>query len=291
MSSDLFRFFTTTQLTDNCRFANSHFAAFTQNIALAVPPVSTTRVEAETEGEEEVELPETIHVVSSIIEAQRYLHERGFDLDTPKVHMAPHIVTVTEYNDAVLSAFRARGMTRVFNAFHEIERASKSSDFLSHADAQNYTKGGIANSALELFLGMPVMLLRNLFPSRKLFNGSILYVENILDNEIVLRPGSGPWQHETISVPRFRFQFTVGTVKVTRFQFPLAAAYSCSISKSQGQTVDAVILDLSLSCFLHGQLYVALSRCRDEKNIVIVSSRKKQISIVYKELLRRAGLK
>ena len=137
---------------------------------------------------------------------------------------------------------------------------------------------------------MPVMLLLNLFPSKKLFNGTILFVESFADNEIVLRPESGPWKEQTISIPRFRFEFTIGTVKVTRLQFPVAPAFSCSISKSQGQTIDSAILDLTSPCFLHGQLYVALSRCRDEKNVVVVSSTITQQSVVYKELLRRAGL-
>jgi len=102
-------------------------------------------VDGDTDGNHMVELHENVRVVSSVGEAQSYLHQRGFDLHAPKVHMAPHIVTVNEYNDSVVSTYRARGMTRIFHAFHEISRASRTSDFLSHADAQHYAKGGIAN--------------------------------------------------------------------------------------------------------------------------------------------------
>ncbi|KIO02221.1 hypothetical protein M404DRAFT_148326 [Pisolithus tinctorius Marx 270] len=50
-------------------------------------------------------------------------------------------------------------------------------------------------------------------------------------------------------------------------QFPVHLAYSMTINKSQGQTVQHVGLDLRTSVFSHGQLYVALSRCTHPRNI------------------------
>ncbi len=54
-------------------------------------------------------------------------------------------------------------------------------------------------------------------------------------------------------------------VRGTYQQFPLRLAYACTIHKSQGQTFDYCNV---LPCnFAHGQLYVALSRCRKVANI------------------------
>ena len=52
-------------------------------------------------------------------------------------------------------------------------------------------------------------------------------------------------------------------------QLPLKLAYAMTIHKSQGMSVDAVLIKLGNGCFAHGQLYTALSRCRSLKNLRI----------------------
>ncbi len=58
---------------------------------------------------------------------------------------------------------------------------------------------------------------------------------------------------------------TVGTFR----QFPLTVAYAVTIHKSQGKTFNRVIVDLTGGAFAHGQVYVALSRCRTLDGLVL----------------------
>ncbi|KAJ7673893.1 hypothetical protein DFH06DRAFT_1173459 [Mycena polygramma] len=56
------------------------------------------------------------------------------------------------------------------------------------------------------------------------------------------------------------FLRSVLLVENTCRQFPVHLAFSMTINKSQGQSVDNIGLDLRTDVFAHGQLYVALEQ-------------------------------
>lgn len=60
------------------------------------------------------------------------------------------------------------------------------------------------------------------------------------------------------------------TEEIGRFtQFPVILAWAITIHKSQGKTFDRIILDIGGGTFAHGQIYVALSRCRTLEGVVL----------------------
>jgi hypothetical protein len=96
--------------------------------------------------------------------------------------------------------------------------------------------------------------------------------------------------HKRISIPVVRFESGTelhifphlwtslqklpggDTIEMTRAQLPLALAWATTIHKSQGQTLDYAIADISTS-FAPGQAYVALSRCKSPKNLQILTGK------------------
>ncbi len=52
-------------------------------------------------------------------------------------------------------------------------------------------------------------------------------------------------------------------------QIPLRLAWAVTIHKSQGKTFDKLVIDLNRGAFAHGQVYVALSRCRTLEGITL----------------------
>lgn len=52
-------------------------------------------------------------------------------------------------------------------------------------------------------------------------------------------------------------------------QYPLKLSWAVTIHKAQGLTFEKVVLDVGRGTFSHGQLYVALSRCRSLEGLVL----------------------
>lgn len=130
-----------------------------------------------------------------------------------------------------------------------------------------------ADISLELKKGARVMFIKN-DPLRKYVNGTIGIVEELNFNEIKVKALNYNGDEIIIQVEKETWEMhkyklneaNTGKVEIeiigTFSQFPLRLAWALTIHKSQGKTFDMVFLDNDRGMFEHGQLYVALSRCR-----------------------------
>ncbi|CDO77896.1 hypothetical protein BN946_scf184952.g8 [Trametes cinnabarina] len=130
---------------------------------------------------------------------------------------------------------------------------------------------GLPLGELRLKVGCPIILLRNLAPSRGLCNGTRMVIVQLLDRLIEARIIGGQHDGELALIPRITLNPTDSNgefpFRLSRRQFPVRLAFAMSINKAQGQSVKYVGLDLRVPVFSHGQLYVALSRSTSPSHI------------------------
>ena len=127
---------------------------------------------------------------------------------------------------------------------------------------------------VELRVGAQVMFTKN---GNKWVNGSIGTVQKTLPDKVhvrlledgeVVEVAPAVWE-------QYDYQFNPLTGGIERFiagtysQIPLVLAWSVTIHKSQGKTLDRVHIDLGAGAFETGQTYVALSRCRSLERLTL----------------------
>jgi dephospho-CoA kinase len=135
------------------------------------------------------------------------------------------------------------------------------------------------DAKLTLKIGAQVMFVKNDTSAEKLFyNGKIGKVMDVKNDCIYVKC---PQDVENIPVEQLEWQniqYTIDekaeTIKEkvigTFTQFPLKLAWAITIHKSQGLTFEKAIIDAN-AAFAHGQVYVALSRCKTLDGIVLIS--------------------
>ena len=155
---------------------------------------------------------------------------------------------------------------------------------------QNIYLLGMPLSKLQLKVGAPVMLLRNLCPQEGLCNGSRMSVHSLGRFSIQVQLLGGDFDGQLRTIPRIKLQSTDQQLSFTlsRKQFPLTLSFTMTINKSQGQSFKAVGVDLRSPVFSHGQFYVAASRVTLKAGLYILlpPNTTKTSNIVYSEILQ-----
>lgn len=115
-----------------------------------------------------------------------------------------------------------------------------------------------AEKSISLKIGVRVMLLINLDFEKGLINGSCGEVREINSDYILVYFDNG----QSTKITRHDFEFYNNEKLIAlRRQFPLRLAYGITIHKSQGMSLDKLVVDCS-RIFEKGQAYVALSRIK-----------------------------
>lgn len=147
---------------------------------------------------------------------------------------------------------------------------------------------------LVLKEGAQVIFIKNDVGNRWV-NGTIATVHALDDDVIKVRMADGDIEEvkrETWENKRYTWDAAKRRVEsevIGRFkQFPVKLAWAITIHKSQGLTFDKMIVDLAGGTFAHGQLYVALSRCRSLEGLVLREPIRQRDSIIDERVVRFA---
>lgn len=132
---------------------------------------------------------------------------------------------------------------------------------------------------LQLKVGAQVMFVKNdLNFEKQYYNGKMGVIKSLTEKEIFVH---FPEEKKTIEVERYewqniRYKVNENTKEIeeevigTFVHYPIKLAWAITVHKSQGLTFDKAALDVS-QVFAPGQAYVALSRLRSLKGLVLLS--------------------
>ena len=132
---------------------------------------------------------------------------------------------------------------------------------------------------LELKKGAQVMFVKNDSSRERLFfNGKIGVITSISEEQILVKCTDDLSEIEVSPLVWTNIKYELDTetkelkekIIGTFTQFPLKLAWAITIHKSQGLTFEKAVIDANLA-FAHGQVYVALSRCKSFEGMVLRS--------------------
>jgi hypothetical protein len=169
---------------------------------------------------------------------------------------------VDEVNKITIQTASGEGR-KFFSADELTDKDDNNSQHIPIEFLNSLTSSGIPPHELELKIGCPVILVRNINPKIGLCNGTKLVItafpgQYTIEAEIV----SGTNRGNKVILPRINFLTNESDFpfEMRRRQFPIRLAYAMTINKAQGQSLRRVGIYLKHPVFSHGQLYVALSR-------------------------------
>ncbi len=204
------------------------------------------------------------------VEDVELLNRRNVDLDTSETDMLHIFSTNNEANQYNLAKFnRIEEPVRILEAQDSVLRGNKHvyEDFTESEKyiLEIFSKNCRAEKEIALKLGAKVMLLVNMDFNKGLINGACGTIMGFNENSITIKFDNGV----EANIPKNKFEYYYNDrVVAERMQYPLKLAYGITIHKSQGMTLDKLVVDCS-RIFERGQAYVAMSRVKSLEGLYL----------------------
>ncbi len=168
--------------------------------------------------------------------------------------------------------------------------SSEEFSYRAQATGQFYKELFPTDEVLKLKKGAQVIMIKN-DPEKRWVNGSIGTIHEIAEKKIKVKINHKIYEVKKEKWDRIQYSYdddqqeVLENVTGSFKQYPMRLAWAITIHKSQGQTFEKVIIDMSQGSFAPGQLYVALSRCISLEGIELLRPLKKSDVIVNRQLI------
>ena len=162
--------------------------------------------------------------------------------------------------------------------------------YRGQATGQFYKELFPTDEILKLKKGAQVIMIKN-DPEKRWVNVSIVIIHDIAQKKIKVKINNKIYEVKKEKWDRIQYTYDDDQQEVQEEitgsfkQYPMRLAWAITIHKSQGQTFEKVIIDMSQGSFAPGQLYVALSRCISLEGIELLRPIKKSDIIVNNQLI------
>jgi ATP-dependent exoDNAse (exonuclease V) alpha subunit len=139
---------------------------------------------------------------------------------------------------------------------------------------------------LELKIGAPVLFSRNAW---NYFNGERGVVVNVDASYVYVQKSDGKVvkleqvpQSKTLWIEKTRNgkKELVEEELFTIYQYPIRLAFAITIHKSQGMSIEDLIID-TREIFAPSQFYVALSRTSNPKNLILIAPQRQWYELAF----------
>jgi ATP-dependent DNA helicase PIF1 len=240
-----------------------------------------------------VSVPKTIKELVDSIYLQSVLQSglTDFDILASRSLLTTLNSTVTDLNKEILGSFP--GQVRRYNSVNRTDIDSDSAliEEFTVEYLESIELPELPFSILELKVGMPIILLRNLLPEKGLYNGTCIVVVGLQPYTIVAQLLTSDYCSKLRIIPRIELHSTTDDLlfKLVCKQFPVCLYFAVTINKSQGQSFDTVGVDLQAEAFSYSQFYIAMSRTSLVAGLYIllpIPDRKETLNVVYSEVLQ-----
>jgi len=187
----------------------------------------------------------------------------------------PDFIGTEDEGYIILTTHNAQAQSINQSKLNNLPRKSRILKGSVHDDFPEYSYP--TDLLLELKEGAQVMFVKNdTALERQYYNGKIGVIDEIDEEcifvrceneENLIKVERAEWQNVKYSLDEETREISE-TITGSFTQFPLKLAWAITIHKSQGLTFEKAIID-ARAAFAHGQVYVALSRCKTLEGMVL----------------------